>query len=138
MGLALRLIRMRRGWTQEELARRSGVGKARISGYENGTTQPSLVTLERLLRALSSSRFSLFLLAELLEPAAGVVAAAELDEGPGQAATAPLRRPCFAMPEVWQAMLGALRLNLETSARLLDALERGFLDAASARGLAPE
>lgn len=138
MGLALRLIRARRGWTQEELARRSGVGKARISGYENGTTQPSLVTLERLLRALSCSRFSLFLLAELLEPATAAVVAAELDGDDGPTTTGVVARLSAAAPGVWATMLGALRSNHEASTKLLDALEQGLLDVASARGLAPE
>ena len=123
MGLALRLMRARHGWTQEELARRSGVGKARISGYENGTTQPTLETLDRLLRTLQSNRFSLFLLAELLAPATGAVAAsAELAGEAGAART----------DAVWQAMLGALRSNHQTLARLLDALERCVLDPPAA------
>jgi transcriptional regulator with XRE-family HTH domain len=49
----LRPVRLRKGWTQYELARRSGVDSAMISRIENGLTRGvGLGTVERLARAL--------------------------------------------------------------------------------------
>lgn len=48
----IRRARRRRGITQAELARRSGVAVSTLSLYENGRREPSVVILGRLLRAL--------------------------------------------------------------------------------------
>ncbi|MFP4393784.1 MAG: helix-turn-helix domain-containing protein [Anaerolineales bacterium] len=41
-------LRMQRGWTQEELARRMGTGQANISLLEHGLSNPTLETLRKL------------------------------------------------------------------------------------------
>lgn len=46
----LRLARQKAGLTQGDLAERSGVSQQAISAYETGRKDPSLSTLERLLR----------------------------------------------------------------------------------------
>jgi transcriptional regulator with XRE-family HTH domain len=48
------LVRARRsaGWSQAELAARSGVPQPVISAYERGARQPSVRALQRLLDAL--------------------------------------------------------------------------------------
>jgi len=57
-------LRRERGWTQHELARRSGVDQPTISRIENGITRGvGLGTIERLAQALGVSPHS------LLEPA---------------------------------------------------------------------
>lgn len=42
-------------WTQEQLAERLGVDAETVSRFERGVTAPSLLTLERLARALKTS-----------------------------------------------------------------------------------
>lgn len=46
-------------WTQDQLAERLGVDAETISRFERGATVPSLVTLDRLARVLSSSTAAL-------------------------------------------------------------------------------
>ncbi|MEU1733410.1 XRE family transcriptional regulator [Streptosporangium sp. NPDC020145] len=45
IGLRIRQLREERGMSLSELARRAGVGKATLSGLENGTRNPTLETL---------------------------------------------------------------------------------------------
>ncbi|WP_242454259.1 helix-turn-helix domain-containing protein [Bailinhaonella thermotolerans] len=45
MGRRIRALREERGLSLSELARRAGVGKATLSGLENGTRNPTLETL---------------------------------------------------------------------------------------------
>jgi transcriptional regulator with XRE-family HTH domain len=52
IGEALRRLRLANGWTQLELAERSGVNNTSLSGYENGDRLPHLSTVARLLSAL--------------------------------------------------------------------------------------
>jgi len=50
----LRPVRLERGWTQQELARRSGVDQSIISRIENGLTRGvGLGIVERLADALN-------------------------------------------------------------------------------------
>ena len=51
LGPALRLLRQKRGARQYELARRAGITKAMLSGYERGARLPSLRTLASVLDA---------------------------------------------------------------------------------------
>lgn len=50
-GVALRNARTAAGLSQAALAERVGTSQATISAYENGTKQPSVATLSRLLAA---------------------------------------------------------------------------------------
>lgn len=50
-GLIVRDARRRAGMSQIELGRRAGVTQSVVSAYESGRRQPSLPTLERLVRA---------------------------------------------------------------------------------------
>src|SRR5688572_32369428 len=50
-GVALRDARVSAGLSQTALAERVGTSQATISAYENGTKQPSVATLSRLLAA---------------------------------------------------------------------------------------
>lgn len=52
--VALRDARMAAGLTQAQLAERTGTSQATISAYENGSKQPSVATLSRLLAAAGS------------------------------------------------------------------------------------
>lgn len=45
-------IRKERGWTQEELAERSGLSQQYISGLERGRRNPTILTLFELAQAL--------------------------------------------------------------------------------------
>ena len=51
VGALIRDARTSAGLTQAELARRSGTSQPAIARYEAGTTSPSVVTLDRVLRA---------------------------------------------------------------------------------------
>jgi transcriptional regulator with XRE-family HTH domain len=51
LGTALVLLRVVTGWTQEELARASGVRGSSISDYERGKMVPGLNTLRRMVHA---------------------------------------------------------------------------------------
>jgi transcriptional regulator with XRE-family HTH domain len=56
----LRPVRLEKGWTQEELARRSGVDKSTISRIESGLTRGvGLGIVERLAEALGLNPRSL-------------------------------------------------------------------------------
>lgn len=51
LGAVIRDARMRRGWTQEELASRSRVSRNHVAGVERGANA-SVIVLEKLARAL--------------------------------------------------------------------------------------
>lgn len=51
-GPMLREARRRRGWSQSQLARRSGVSQSVISAYESGSREPSVAALRRIGRAM--------------------------------------------------------------------------------------
>lgn len=50
LGAALRLARERRGLTQTEVMRLTGIHNKTLSGYENGVSEPDLQTLATLLK----------------------------------------------------------------------------------------
>jgi DNA-binding XRE family transcriptional regulator len=60
LGKRIRALRLDRGWTQEELAHRSGLNRSYMSDVENGRSDVSLSTLHKIARPLEIS------LAELL------------------------------------------------------------------------
>src|SRR5262245_12132297 len=51
MAKRLKVLRKQRGWTQSELAARTGLHRVFIAQLEGGTHDPSLTTLEKLARA---------------------------------------------------------------------------------------
>ena len=51
-GKRIRAVRERRGWTQTELARRSGVGRDQVNDYEQARTVPGTTVLVALAKAL--------------------------------------------------------------------------------------
>lgn len=51
----LKPIRLRRGWTQEDLSRRSGVSRDSLSNYENDSREPHPTTVKKLATALGVS-----------------------------------------------------------------------------------
>ena len=52
LGRAIRQARTELGWTQAELANRTGVARAQISAIETARANPKAATLIELLRAL--------------------------------------------------------------------------------------
>lgn len=44
----LKILRKRRGWTQDEMQSRCGVSRATWSNYENGNTEPDIQTLAKI------------------------------------------------------------------------------------------
>lgn len=51
----LRDLREARGWSQRELAERSGVSRVVISQYETGAREPSFTAFNRLIEAVGHS-----------------------------------------------------------------------------------
>lgn len=62
VGSNVRAFRARRGWTQEQLAERSGFSQQYISGLEQGRRNPTVVSLYELAQALGVTPI------ELLQP----------------------------------------------------------------------
>jgi transcriptional regulator with XRE-family HTH domain len=52
LGQNLRYAREQRGWSQEELAHRSGIHRTYISGLERGTRNPTLNLIAAIADAL--------------------------------------------------------------------------------------
>jgi transcriptional regulator with XRE-family HTH domain len=52
-------LRKARGWTQEELAERSGLTQQYLSDLERGKRNPTIVTLYELAQALEVSHLEL-------------------------------------------------------------------------------
>jgi transcriptional regulator with XRE-family HTH domain len=67
-GKAVRIGRVRRDWTQEELARRAGLERSYLSGIERGERDPGLEVQERIARALEMSLSELQAAAEEERP----------------------------------------------------------------------
>lgn len=55
VGPALRLMRLEQGYTQIDVCRMTGLTSSRMSRYESGTTEPSVRSLVKILRALEAS-----------------------------------------------------------------------------------
>lgn len=54
-GSNVRALRVEKGWTQEDLADRSGLTSVQISRVERGAREIRLTTLLRLLKALETT-----------------------------------------------------------------------------------
>jgi transcriptional regulator with XRE-family HTH domain len=52
VGSNVRRFRLKKGWTQEQLADRCGISQQYISGLESGRRNPTVVTLFELAQAL--------------------------------------------------------------------------------------
>lgn len=52
VGTRLAILRIVRGWTQDELARRAGIRSGTVSDYERGKMVPGLLALQHLLDAM--------------------------------------------------------------------------------------
>lgn len=59
-GLAVRIARQSKGWSQERLAQESGLDRTYISGLERGRRNPSLATQQRIAVALGVTLRDLF------------------------------------------------------------------------------
>jgi transcriptional regulator with XRE-family HTH domain len=59
-GLAVKLLREERAWTQEELAHKAGIHRTYLSDIERGSRNTSLVNIEKLAIALELSISELF------------------------------------------------------------------------------
>ncbi len=61
LGMRLAYLRKKKGWSQEELAFRSGVNKNYLSDLENGRRNPSLRIIEQIAAALEVTLSDLFM-----------------------------------------------------------------------------
>ena len=52
LGVAVRQLRERRGWSQSELARAASMTQSAVARFEAGGTVPTLPVLERIAHAL--------------------------------------------------------------------------------------
>ncbi|GAA0476123.1 hypothetical protein Ade02nite_42470 [Paractinoplanes deccanensis] len=55
LGRSVRELRERRGWSQTQLAKESGMTQSAVARFEAGGTVPTLMVLERLAAALDVS-----------------------------------------------------------------------------------
>ena len=53
------LLRREKGWTQEELAERSGLSQQYLSDLERGKRNPTIVTIHEIAQALGVSHVDL-------------------------------------------------------------------------------
>jgi transcriptional regulator with XRE-family HTH domain len=60
LGARIRSLRMRRGWTQDDLGARSGLSKSYLSRLEEGDRQPSVAALLSIANAFGMSVNQLF------------------------------------------------------------------------------
>lgn len=51
-GARLREMRLRRGFTQEQLGQKIGVAKSTLTGYEKGNREPDISKIKKILEAL--------------------------------------------------------------------------------------
>ena len=58
-GLAVRQLREKRGWTQEELAEQADINRSYLGEIERASAVPSLATIGKLASALDLSPSSL-------------------------------------------------------------------------------
>lgn len=52
LGKNLKELRAERGWSQEELADEAGIHRTYASDLERGTRNPSIVVLDKIVKAL--------------------------------------------------------------------------------------
>jgi XRE family transcriptional regulator, regulator of sulfur utilization len=71
LGLAMREARLRRGWTQDDLAAAADTDRAYIGNLETGRRNPSFSTLTRITDALGEPLSGLLERAEALRAAPG-------------------------------------------------------------------
>lgn len=60
MGLNLKIARIKKGLTQEELCKLVGIGRTTLSKLEQGKTKPKMDTMEKLSIALETPILELF------------------------------------------------------------------------------
>jgi transcriptional regulator with XRE-family HTH domain len=72
LGLRMRVVRVARGWTQEQLADAAGLDRTYVTRLERGLHAPTVVTVWRVARALEVS------FAELLDGTTTQVAASQV------------------------------------------------------------
>ncbi|MBA3979347.1 MAG: XRE family transcriptional regulator [Alcanivorax sp.] len=68
IGQAIRLLRIQRGLTQEQLALEAQVATSNVSRIENGQRQPTQNLLKRLALALGTSASQLYVMTEQAGP----------------------------------------------------------------------
>jgi len=62
LGERLKILRLRKGFTQKQLADKSGLTQSTISNLEKETKDPSIFTLEKIAKALDINLLELFLI----------------------------------------------------------------------------
>jgi transcriptional regulator with XRE-family HTH domain len=55
LGRRIRLLREKRGWTQQQLADMTGIGRVHVSELENGKREAGLRMLERLAESFETT-----------------------------------------------------------------------------------
>jgi len=63
-GKAVRIARVRKGWSQQQLAETASLARSHLSNIERGTKDPGLEVQERIARALGLSLPELLTAAE--------------------------------------------------------------------------
>lgn len=92
LGKALRWLRDKQAQKQYQVAERAGVTKAMLSAYETGKQNPSIDTLEKILRALAVDLPGLFHALQVVNERTGLVAAND-GSPPGRGRLVPSHEP---------------------------------------------
>jgi transcriptional regulator with XRE-family HTH domain len=111
VGTRLAILRIVRGWTQVELARKAGLRCATLSDYERGKMVPGFLALERLLDAMGYKLADLDILGECLGKLGQVPQAPDSEDLAGQIqeATAGLGKYVGRVVRLALVLLGAKR-----------------------------
>jgi len=70
LGYVLRLLRELKGLSQQEVARKGGIGKSQVSLYESGRVLPRLESLEKFLKVLDTDLSHLAAILSFVDQAA--------------------------------------------------------------------
>ncbi|HLX10855.1 MAG TPA: helix-turn-helix transcriptional regulator [Thermoanaerobaculia bacterium] len=100
LGEMIKFLRNRRGWMQKELAKRAGLTKGMVSGYETGKKTPTLQSLTRIAEALQADFCDLHCAFEHVQGRPMVVHELTAHFRPGPArpsAAAPLQAPASSV-----------------------------------------
>src|SRR5436305_7894316 len=77
LGNTLALIRNLRRKSQAQVAREAGIGRSKLSRYENGTELPGLDLLGRLLKALDISQHEFLFVLALVDERASLLSSCD-------------------------------------------------------------
>lgn len=116
-GARLREMRLRRGFTQEQLGQKIGVAKSTLTGYEKGNREPDISKIKKILEALDLEADDLLEISKKPAPLCG-------DAAKALAISSPLEQELVGIfshlqPALQQYLLHMAKELLQTQQNLL-------------------